>query len=67
MDVVYFILCVLGGIFIVSVPWAGVILAATKGTGKTQRERNIQARKQAAEHPEATGALARDVQERPQS
>jgi hypothetical protein len=65
MDVLYFILCLLGGICIVFVPWAGVVLAATKGAGKTQRERNIQARKQAAEHPGSTGAIARDVRQRP--
>ena len=67
MDVLYFILCFIGGIFIVSIPWAGVILTVAKGTGKTQRERNIQAGKQAAEHPAATGAIARDVEERPKS
>ncbi len=67
MDVLYFILCMLGGVFIVCVPWAGVVLAATKGSGKTQRERNIQANKQASEHPGSAGAIARDVRERPKS
>lgn len=67
MDVLYFILCFIGGIFIVSIPWSGVILSVAKGTGKTQRERNIQARKQAAEHPAAAPEIARDVEERPKS
>jgi hypothetical protein len=67
MDVLYFILSVIGGLCVVGIPWAGVVLAATKGTGKTQRERNIQANKQAAEHPAARPEIARDVQQRPKA
>jgi hypothetical protein len=65
MDVLYFILCFIGGIFVVSIPFSGVIFMVTKGTGKTQRERNMQARKQAAEHPAAAPEIARDVAQRP--
>jgi hypothetical protein len=65
MDVGYFLLCVLGGAFILLVPWSGIMLLMVRGQGTSQAERNAQARKQAAEHPAVAGQIARDTQQKP--
>lgn len=60
MAIVYFGLCMLGGAFIVLIPWMGMMLAIFNGQPKTAREGAIQATKQASEHPHHAGALVRD-------
>ena len=65
MEVGYFILCMIGGAFILLVPWSGLLLLMAKGQGKSQAERNAQTAKQAAEHPAAAASLAQDTHETP--
>jgi hypothetical protein len=57
MEIVYFFLSLIGGFCVMGLASIGVLLMATQGTGKTQRERNLQAGKQAAEHPDASAEL----------
>lgn len=34
MDIVYFLICVLGGFFVVGIPWSGFILILLRREGK---------------------------------
>jgi hypothetical protein len=65
MDIGYFLLCMLGGAFILLVPWSGIMLLMVRGQGTSQAERDAQTAKQAAEHPAVAGALVRDTRRNP--
>ncbi len=65
MDIGYLLLCMLGGAFILLVPWSGIMLLLVRGQGKSQAERNAQTAKQAAEHPAVASALAQDTRQDP--
>jgi hypothetical protein len=65
MDIGYLLLCMLGGAFILLVPWSGIMLLLVRGQGKSQAERNAQTIKQAAEHPAAANALVKDTIQNP--
>lgn len=41
MDVLYFILCLFGGAFVVLIPWSGVVMAIIHGVPKTEREKAV--------------------------
>lgn len=41
MDILYFILCMLGGAFVVLVPWSGVLMAIIHGVPKTPLEKAV--------------------------
>ncbi len=49
MDVLYFILCMLGGAFVVLIPWSGVVMSIIHGVPKTPLEKTVATSKLTAE------------------
>ena len=64
MDVLYFVLCMVGGAFVILVPWMGLMFAIFSGVPKTKQESILQARKQAAEHPSHRTEIFQDEAQR---
>ena len=64
MDILYFVLCMVGGAFVILVPWMGLMFAVFGGTPKTKRESVLQARKQASEHPSHVAEIVQDEAQR---